>query len=141
MRFFKNVNLGMAVDTPRGLLVPTIFKAETLSLSELSSQAKALAKDAQGGKINPDLLTGATFTVSNLGVFGVESFTPVVNPPQVAILGVCNIQYKMKADGTVYPAMGLSLTYDHRAVDGAPASKFMQEVCRLLENFSVTLAL
>ncbi|MBR2223502.1 MAG: 2-oxo acid dehydrogenase subunit E2, partial [Christensenellaceae bacterium] len=79
--------------------------------------------------------------ISNLGSFGVESFTPVVNPPQVAILGVCNIQYKMKADGSVYPAMGLSLTYDHRAVDGAPASRFMQELCRMLENFSVTLAL
>ena len=60
---------------------------------------------------------------------------------EVAILGVCNIQYKMKADGSVYPAMGLSLTYDHRAVDGAPASRFMQELCRMLENFSVTLAL
>lgn len=141
MRYFKNVNLGMAVDTPRGLLVPTIFKADEMSLSDLSVKAKELAKNAQGGKISPDLLTGASFTISNLGVFGVESFTPVVNPPQVAILGVCNIQYKMKADGSVYPAMGLSLTYDHRAIDGAPASKFMQELCRMLENFSVTLAL
>ena len=141
MRYFKNVNIGMAVDTPRGLLVPTIFKADEMTLSALSAEAKNVAKAAQGGKISPDLLTGASFTVSNLGSFGVESFTPVVNPPQVAILGVCNIQYKMKADGSVYPAMGLSLTYDHRAVDGAPASRFMQELCRMLENFSVTLAL
>ncbi|MBE5758844.1 MAG: 2-oxo acid dehydrogenase subunit E2 [Clostridiales bacterium] len=141
MRYFKNVNIGMAVDTPRGLLVPTIFKADEMTLSALSAEAKSVAKAAQGGKISPDLLTGASFTVSNLGSFGVESFTPVVNPPQVAILGVCNIQYKMKADGSVYPAMGLSLTYDHRAVDGAPASRFMQELCRMLENFSVTLAL
>ncbi len=141
MRYFKNVNLGMAVDTPRGLLVPTIFKAEKLSLAELSKEAKGLAKSAQEGKISPDLLSGASFTISNLGVYGVESFTPVVNPPQVAILGVCNIQYKMKADGTVYPAMGLSLTYDHRAVDGAPASRFMQELCKMLENFSVMLAM
>ena len=126
IRQFSSVNLGMAVDTPRGLLVPTIFGADSLSLSGLAAQAKSVAEQAQSGKISPDLLSGGTFTISNLGVYGIESFTPVINPPQTAILGVCTITYRMNKSGAVYPAMGLSLTYDHRAVDGAPASRFLQ---------------
>lgn len=140
MRLFKTVNLGMAVDTNRGLLVPTIFGADKMSLNEIAAAAKEEATAAQEGSISPDLLTGATFTVSNLGALNVEMFTPVINPPQVGIIGVCNIQYKLKKDGSTYPAMGLSLTYDHRAVDGAPASRFMSELCRALESFSVLLA-
>ena len=144
IRLFKHVNLGMAVDTERGLLVPTIFNADTLSLAEIAKQSKALAKEAQGGSINPDKLSGGTFTVSNLGSLGVEMFTPIINPPQTCIIGVCNIQTKVKlVDGqpVYYQAMGLSLTYDHRAVDGAPASRFMQELCRNLENFNALLAM
>ena len=144
IRLFKHVNMGMAVDTERGLLVPTIFNADTLSLSEIAKQSKALAKEAQGGSISPDKLSGGTFTVSNLGALGVEMFTPIINPPQTCIIGVCNLQTKVKlVDGqpVYYQAMGLSLTYDHRAVDGAPASRFMQELCRNLENFNALLAM
>lgn len=144
IRLFKHVNLGMAVDTERGLLVPTIFNADTLSLAEIAKQSKALAKEAQGGSINPDKLSGGTFTVSNLGSLGVEMFTPIINPPQTCIIGVCNLQTKVKLVGgqpVYYQAMGLSLTYDHRAVDGAPASRFMQELCRNLENFNALLTM
>lgn len=143
LRVFKNVHIGMAVDTPRGLLVPTLFNANLLSLNEIAKQTKLLAKEAQEGSISPDLLTGASFTISNLGALGVESFTPVINPPQTGILGVNNIQTRVRmADGEMQPyqAMGLSLTYDHRALDGAPASRFLQELCATLENFGVLLA-
>ncbi len=140
IRQFTHVNLGMAVDTERGLLVPTLFGADTLSLSEISVKAKELAAGAQSGRISPDLLSGGTFTVSNLGALGVEMFTPIINPPQTGILGVCNITYKLKKSGQTYPAMGLSLTYDHRAVDGAPASRFMKDLCEALENFDILLA-
>lgn len=139
LRRFKDVNLGVAVDTPRGLMVPTIFQANRKSIEEISVEAKDLAKQAQAGTINPDLLQGGTFTVTNLGTLGVEMFTPVLNPPQTGILGVCNITAKLKGnDGFYkpYPAMGLSITYDHRAVDGAPAARFMQELTSFLENFS-----
>ncbi len=143
IRYFNNVNLGMAVDTPRGLLVPTIFGADSMSLSEIAANAKRLAKEAQDGKINPDNLTGGTFTISNLGAFGVESFTPVINPPQTGILGVNTIETRVQeTDGQLvaYKSLGLSLTYDHRALDGAPAARFQQELCRTLENFTVLLA-
>ena len=141
VRQFSHVNLGIAVDTERGLLVPTLFGADTLSLAEISRKAKELAAAAQSGRISPDLLTGGTFTVSNLGGLGVEMFTPIINPPQTGILGVCNITYRLKKTGETYPAMGLSLTYDHRAVDGAPASRFMRDLCTALENFDMLLAL
>lgn len=140
VRIFDNVNLGIAVDTERGLMVPTLMAAETMSLSELSANAKTLIKETQGGSISPDKLSGGTFTVTNLGSLGVESFTPVINPPQVAILGVCAITQRVKADGSVYPAMGLSLTFDHRALDGAPAARFLKELCANLEHFSLLLA-
>lgn len=143
MRYFKDVNIGMAVDTERGLLVPTIFGANKLSLNEIANETKRLAKAAQDGKISPDELQGATFTVSNLGAFGIETFTPIINPPQTGLLGVNNIQTKLKMkDGKAVPyqAMGLSLTYDHRALDGAPASRFLQDLCSALENFLALLS-
>ncbi len=139
-RKFKHANVGMAVDTDRGLLVPVIFGAEKLTLAEIAKQTKEAAGKAREGKLTPDEMSGGSFTVSNLGSMGVESFTPVINPPQTAILGVCCTQNKLKADGKVYPAMGLSLTFDHRAVDGAPAAKFLKELCTALENFDLLLA-
>ena len=144
IRKFRHVNLGVAVDTPRGLIVPTIMHADEKSLLEISKELKVLAAEARDGAISPDKLTGASFTVSNLGGFGVESFTPVINPPQTGILGVCTTvqRPKLGEDGSIrlYPAMALSLTYDHRAIDGAPASRFVQELCRQLEHFTVLLA-
>ena len=139
---FSGVHLGMAVDTPRGLLVPTIFNAETLNLSELAEKAHELAGQASSGSISPDLLKGGSFTVSNLGGFGVEMFTPIINPPQVAILGVCTITSKVREDEgglTVYPAMGLSLTYDHRVIDGADAARFMQALVKTLSEIDILI--
>ena len=139
-RKFKHANIGLAVDTERGLLVPTLFASEKMSLADLSACAKSAAAKAREGKLTPDEMSGGSFTVTNLGSLGIESFTPVVNPPQTAILGVCAITYRLKADGTTYPAMGLSLTFDHRAVDGAPAARFLSDLCRALENFGLLLA-
>ena len=145
IRHFKHVNLGVAVDTPRGLMVPTIFAADTMSLLEISKAVKDLAAQCRDGAISPDKLSGGSFTVSNLGNMGVESFTPVINPPQTGILGVCGTTDRVRkaADGglEIYPAMGLSLTYDHRAVDGTPAAKFQKELGTNLENFTALLAL
>ena len=142
IRYFKHVNLGIAVDTPRGLLVPTLFAAETKTLGQIAAESKVLAKSAIDGSINPDLLQGGTFTISNLGLYGIESFTPVINPPQVALLGVnCITERVRTVEGqiTTYPAMGLSLTYDHRAVDGAPASRFLKDLVTALEHFDLLL--
>lgn len=141
--YFKNANIGMAVDTPRGLLVPTVFHANKMSLNELAQTTKALGASAQEGTISPDLLQGGTITVSNLGTMGIESFTPVINPPQTCILGVDTIMDKVRVvDGEIkaYKAIGLSLTFDHRALDGAPAARFLKELVKNLENFSVLLA-
>lgn len=143
IRRFTHVNLGVAVDTPRGLMVPTIFNADEKSLLEISKEVKSLAEAARSGAISPDLLSGGTFTVSNLGSTGVEMFTPVINPPQTAILGVCGITQRVREENgqiKLYPAMGLSLSYDHRAVDGSPASKFVSELCKNLEKFTLLLA-
>ena len=142
IRYFNTVNLGIAVDTERGLMVPTVFGAEKMSLNELSKAAKAVITDAQSGKINPDLLKGATFTISNLGSMGIESFTPIVNPPQTAILGVDCIMKRIKevnGQDVTYPAMGLSLTVDHRVIDGADAARFLKELGFMLENIDLLL--
>lgn len=140
IRKYAHANIGLAVDTEKGLLVPTIFGADTMNLAELAKANKAAAAKAKEGTLTPDEMSGGTFTITNLGSLGVESFTPVINPPQVAILGVCAITNRLKADGSVYPAMGLSLTFDHRALDGAPAARFLKDVATALENFALLLA-
>jgi pyruvate dehydrogenase E2 component (dihydrolipoamide acetyltransferase) len=140
IRQFHKVHLGFAVDTERGLMVPVLRNADDLNLSGLSLQLKALANDCKTGKINPELLASdaASFTVSNLGAYGIEMFTPVLNLPQVGILGVNTITYRPAdlGDGTIgfIPAIGLSLTYDHRAIDGAPASRFLKEIKHQVEK-------
>jgi pyruvate dehydrogenase E2 component (dihydrolipoamide acetyltransferase) len=142
LRLFKDVHLGVATDTPRGLMVPNIFNANSLSLAEISEESKRITGMCKAGSCSPDLLSGGSFTVTNLGSLGIESFTPVINPPQTAILGVCAVVNRVReAEGKtqVYPAMGLSVTFDHRAVDGAPVARFMQELCRALENFPMLL--
>ena len=143
MKYFHGVHLGMAVDTERGLMVPTIFNADKMTLKQLSDTAKKLAKECKEGKINPDYLSGASFTVSNIGSLGIESFTPVVNPPQTGILGVCAMKDAFRMENgeiKVYPSMNLSLSYDHRALDGTPASKFLVDLKSNLENFTLLLA-
>ncbi len=139
-RLYRHANIGLAVDTDRGLLVPTLFGADTMTLSQIAAASKDAAERARSGQLSPDEMSGASFTVTNLGSLGIESFTPVINPPQTAILGVCTITNRLRADGSVYPAMGLSLTFDHRAVDGAPAAKFLAQLCTGLENFQLLLA-
>jgi len=124
-------------------MVPTLFGADKMSLNEISVKSKELAKACQAGTISPDLLTGGSFTVTNLGSMGIESFTPVINPPQTGILGVDTITTGVReVNGELkgYKKMGLSLTFDHRAVDGAPAAKFLKELTSALENFSIMLA-
>lgn len=142
MRYFDHVHMGLAVDTDRGLLVPTVFNADTLSLMDLSRAVKDVANQSKTGTINPDLLQGASFTVTNLGTFGIESFTPVLNAPQTGILGVNTITEKVRTVNgqvTTYPSMGLSLTFDHGALDGAPAARFLKDLGNALENFTLTL--
>jgi len=139
---YKNINLGFAVDTPRGLMVPVIKEANTLSLSELSAETKRLASNCIDGTINPDDLTGGTFTVTNLGSMGIESFTPVLNAPEVAILGVCAVQVKPVLKGNeveFIPHLGLSLTFDHCANDGAPAARFISNLREKISNIELTL--
>nr|WP_300144626.1 dihydrolipoamide acetyltransferase family protein [Propionicimonas sp.] len=143
LRTFANVHLGMAVDTPRGLLVPTLRFADTLTLREFSVQSKALANEAIGGSINPDLLGGATFTVSNLGSFGIESFTPLLNVPQVAILGVDAIVPRavINPDGSVgaEQRIGFSLTADHQVIDGADAARYLRDLCAAITDIDLTV--
>ncbi len=140
----RRVHLGFAVDTRRGLLVPVIRNADTLSLREMSQAARRLGQAAQDGKVALDELQGGTFTVTNLGALGIETFTPVLNPPQVAILGVGNIHLKpIDVDGDVQfiPHVGLSLTINHQVVDGAPGARFLQALARNLANLDLLLAL
>lgn len=140
---YPYVNLGVATDTDRGLMVPVVHGADRLSLSQLSAAVKPLIADAQKGSINPDLLQGGTFTITNMGMLGVESFTPVLNIPEVAILGVGGLSLKpVMQDGEVQhvQAINLSLTVDHQGVDGAPAAHFLKRLCTSLENFELTLA-
>jgi pyruvate dehydrogenase E2 component (dihydrolipoamide acetyltransferase) len=140
----SEVHLGMAVDTPRGLMVPVIRDAQWLSLGEFAARAKELSAQAVQGTISPDDLAGATFTVSNLGGLGVESFTPILNPPQVAILGVDAIQIKaIRRDGRVefIDAIGLSLTLDHQIIDGAPGARFLKVLREKIENVEAQCAI
>ncbi|MEA3335937.1 MAG: dihydrolipoamide acetyltransferase family protein [Chloroflexota bacterium] len=141
---YRPVHLAVAVDTPRGLVVPVIRHADSLSLQQLSQEAKRLAQATLDGRISPDELTGGTFTVTNLGSLGVENFTPVLNPPQVGILGVGNINLKpVQVDDKVefVPHIGLSLTINHQVVDGAPAARFLQALSAGLADIGLLLAL
>ncbi|MDR2363536.1 MAG: 2-oxo acid dehydrogenase subunit E2 [Spirochaetaceae bacterium] len=130
LKTFERVHLGVAVDTPRGLMVPVIRNANLLSLDRISAEAKRLAGACQGGGAKPEELSGSTFTVTNLGSLGILSFTPVLNAPEVAILGVSGIELKPAAgeDGEIgfEPRIGFSLTINHQVVDGAPAARFLK---------------
>ncbi|HXP59527.1 MAG TPA: dihydrolipoamide acetyltransferase family protein [Dongiaceae bacterium] len=131
------IHIGFACDTPRGLMVPVVKDAHKLTAGELSLKMKELTGQAVQGTISVDDLSGATFTVSNLGGLGIESFTPLLNPPQVAILGVDAIQLKpVRRDGRIefIDAIGLSLTLDHQVIDGAPGARFLKVVKEKIEN-------
>jgi pyruvate dehydrogenase E2 component (dihydrolipoamide acetyltransferase) len=131
------VNLGMAVDTERGLLVPVIRDADRKGLRAFGTEFRALVERARAGKVLPDDLTGGTFTITNLGTYDVDAFTPIINLPEAAILGAGRIQPKpvVKNGEVVARQMcALSLTFDHRLVDGAPAARFLQRIKQLVEN-------
>lgn len=145
IRYFSKVHLALAVDTERGLMVPTVRNADDLSITGLANQLKEVANACRKGGINPDILAAeaGTFTVSNLGNYGLEMFTPIINLPQSAILGVNTITPRPKdlGDG-VYafvPYIGLSLTYDHRALDGGEATRFLKQIAVEIENLTIDL--
>jgi pyruvate dehydrogenase E2 component (dihydrolipoamide acetyltransferase) len=142
IRTFSKIHLGLAVDTQRGLMVPALKNAGDMNLPALSRELKSLADACKKGSISPELIqsNAATFTVSNLGNYGVEMFTPVINLPQAGILGVCTIINRPVDFGNhtfgFIPYIGLSLTYDHRAIDGGPATLFLKEIKEQIENFN-----
>lgn len=144
MRLFNKVHLALAVDTDRGLMVPVVRNADDLTITGLAAQFKELAGACRKGGINPELLAAeaGTFTVSNLGNYGVEMFTPVINLPQSAILGVNTIVPRPKdlGDGiyAFVPYIGLSLTYDHRALDGGEATRFLKQIAIEIENLEIS---
>ena len=133
----SEVHLGFACDTPRGLIVPVVRNAHQLTIAELAVKMEELAGQAVKGTIALDDLSGGTFTISNLGSLGIESFTPLLNPPQVAILGIGAIQLRaIRRAGKVefIDAISLSLTCDHQIVDGAPGARFLKVVRERIEN-------
>ncbi len=137
------VNMGVAVALDNGLVVPNVPDADKKSLSEISQEVKELAKLAREGALPMDRLTGGTFTITNLGMYGVESFSPIINQPEVAILGVNTMEDKavvVNGEICVRPIMNLSLTADHRVVDGSVAAEFLQRVKKLMEKPSLLLA-
>jgi len=139
IKVFEDINVGVAVTTENGLVVPVIRNADKKSLSEISSVLKELVEKARQGKLTREDLTAGTFTITNLGMYGVDVFFPIINPPETAILGVGRVVDKPVAvDGqvTIKPLMQLSLVYDHRIVDGAPAARFLQTVKQVLETNS-----
>lgn len=131
------INIGLAVDTERGLLVPVVRSADSKSLFEINDDLQGLAQRAVDGHNLPDDLSGGTFTVTNLGVFEIDAFTPIINPPECAILGVGRIVSKpvgLNGQLVLREMMALSLSFDHRLVDGAPAARFLQRIKTLIER-------
>jgi pyruvate dehydrogenase E2 component (dihydrolipoamide acetyltransferase) len=137
IRYHHRVHLGMAVATDDGLIVPVIFDADQKRMSEISREAKELAKKARERKLKPDEYTGSTFSVSNLGMFGVDQFTAIINPPEVGILAIGAIEDKpVVIDGElqVHKRLRVTMSCDHRVVDGAVGAKFLQTLRRMIEN-------
>jgi pyruvate dehydrogenase E2 component (dihydrolipoamide acetyltransferase) len=130
-------NIGIAVDTPGGLVVPVVKDADRKGIVELSREFMSISAKARDGKLGPSDLAGGTFTISSLGGIGGTSFTPIVNAPEVAILGVVRSKLSPVWNGTEFTArnmLPLSLSYDHRVIDGALAARFARHLCYLLED-------
>jgi len=139
----SHINIGVAVDTERGLLVPVIRDTDQKGIAEIARIFRELATRAKAGKSTPDDLTGGTFTITNLGMFDIDAFTPIINLPECAILGVGRIREQpavYAGQVCVRPMMILSLTFDHRLVDGAPAARFLQRIKQLIEEPYLLLA-
>lgn len=139
IKVYEDINIGVAVATEKGLVVPVIGNANKKPLTQIASTLKELVEKAREGKLTKEDVTGGTFTITNLGMYGVEVFIPIINPPEAAILGVGKITEKpviVNKEMQVKPMMYLSLAYDHRIVDGTPAAKFLQRVKQILERSS-----
>lgn len=140
----KHINMGLAVAQPSGgLVVPNVKDCDKKSLAEIAVEADKLAKDGKAGKLGMDAMKGGTFTITNLGNYGLTNFSPIINQPELAILGVCAmIDTPVVRDGqiVVRPMMNLCLTADHRVIDGVQAAEFLQKVCEMLENPVLMLA-
>jgi pyruvate dehydrogenase E2 component (dihydrolipoamide acetyltransferase) len=137
VRLHDSVNMGIAVNLDEGLIVPVIFNADQKDLGQIAREGRELAEKARAGRLQLDEISDGTFTITNLGTTGIELFTPIINPPQVAILGVGMVQRRPVVIGdalAIRPAVYFSLVFDHRAVDGVPAANFLQELKRLLEK-------
>jgi len=137
IRLVQAVHIGVAVALDDGLIVPVVRDVDRKSLREIALEAQRLAMRARGGTLERDEVTGSTFSVTNLGMYGIDAFTPIINPPEIAILGVGRITEKLvriQQGAEWRHVMTLSLTFDHRAVDGAPAAAFLQSIGKELEN-------
>lgn len=139
-RQYEDHNVGIAVDIDAGLVTPVLRDLESKSLAEIATERRELTEQVQQGEYSMSELRGGTFTVTNLGVLGVDSFTPIINPPEVAILGVGRIRERARPDGEDGVAfrryIGFDLTFDHRVVDGADAARFLETLADCLENAS-----
>jgi len=137
IRIQEEINIGMAVALEDGLIVPVIRRANRKTVEEIARESKRLVEAARQGKLSPDDVGGGTFTISNLGAHGVDFFSPIINPPEAAILGMGRIAERPVAgegEVVVRPVMYLSLVFDHRLVDGAPAAVFLGRVKELFER-------
>jgi pyruvate dehydrogenase E2 component (dihydrolipoamide acetyltransferase) len=137
IKVWRRIHIGLAVDTDRGLLVPVVRDVDRKGLRQLAEESQSLVERARAGQCTPDELSHGTFTLTNLGMFGVDAFTPLINLPECAILGVGRIKKQpvMVGDQIVGRHMvWLSLTFDHRLVDGGPAARFLQRVVQLVER-------
>ncbi len=135
--YHNHVNLGVAVDVEKGLMVPNVKGAEKMTLKEIAAETERIIEEARTNRLSPDYLSGGTFTITNLGMFGMESFTPIINKPEVAILGINKIMEKpvaVNGQVVIRPMMNLSLTTDHSLVDGALSAKFLREIVDIIEN-------
>ena len=144
IRYYENVHFGFAVDTPRGLMVPVVKNAQNYSLLDLSNEIKRLAYACRDNKVQVDELQGATFTITNLGNFGIDDFTPVLNLPQTAILGLSRINLKPVQAGDevkFIPHIGLSLTINHQVIDGAEGARFLQDLAQAIKEINLIVAL
>ena len=131
------INIGVAIDAPHGLLVPVIRDAQCKSIAQIATELRSLAERARNRQASPEELSGGTFTITNLGIFGIDAFTPIINLPETAILGVGRIAARPRfVEGQLVErqVMWLSLTFDHRLVDGAPAAGFLQCIVEVLEQ-------
>lgn len=137
IQVWRRVHVGLAVDSDRGLLVPVVRDVDHKGLTQLEDEIRSLAERARAGNSSPEELSGGTFTLTNLGMFGIDSFTPIINLPECAILGVGRMKTQPVFAGDKIVArqmMWLSLSFDHRLVDGAPAARFLQRVAQLIEH-------